>query len=226
MVSKSSLYDGRRTGRSGSQSPTEAAPVASRVSGALALLAGASLAQYGTRYRTIRTAALAVLGSSIVLRKVKTGKAFTNDQTVVHRVVTINKPPDQVKEEWRRLDSLPPGMEYLKSLSATGDSASPGAANGRFSLTPRPAQGSVSFNEPPSGRGTRLDLTISWRQPFGPLGSAVTRLTGRSPQARMEGDLRRVKALIEGGEMPMTSGQPAGERGPIGRLANAWARSH
>jgi len=195
------------------------------MAGALALLAGAGLARYGARYRIIRGPALALLGGSLILKRIKSGKLLAGGETVIHHAVTVNKPPDQVREAWRRLDHLPPRMQYLQSLQPTGEHTSLRDSDSSFGLAPLPNEGKVSFSEPPNGRGTRLDLTVSWRQPFGPFGAAVTRLTGRSPQARMEGNLRRVKALLEGGEMPMTSGQPAGERSRAGRLANAWAKS-
>ena len=218
MASKSNPYDGRRPAG-------ESVRMADRVPGALALLAGAGLARYGARYRTIRGTAIALLGSSLILKRIKSGKLLAGGETVIHQAVTVNKPPDQVREDWRRLDPLPRGMHYLKAVQPTGENASLPDGNSGFGLAPLPTSGRVSFSEPPNGRGTRLDLTVSWRQPLGPLGAAVARLIGRSPEARMEGDLRRVKALLEGGEMPMTSGQPAGERGPIGRLANTWAKS-
>ena len=55
------------------------------------------------------------------------------------------------------------------------------------------------------------------------LGAAIAFLTGRTPRALVASDLRRFKAVLEGGEAPTTNGQPAGARSAIGRVANAWA---
>jgi len=74
------------------------------------------------------------------------------------------------------------------------------------------AKGIVKFHEAPHGRGTVLEARIRYWLPGGALGRAAAKALGKDPDFMMRQDLRRMKALLETGEIPTTEGQPHGPR--------------
>jgi uncharacterized membrane protein len=215
--------------------------------GTASLLIGSGIALFGLTRRSVRGMALALVGAGVAVTGAKTRGAQSVRETVVHSVLTINKPRHEVYERWRRLEELPRDMRNLQSVEMTDERHSHWTAKGplgrlvewdaettsqeqdtritwrSLSDAPVPNHGSVRFSDAPNGRGTELNLILSCRLPGGRLGALFARLSGRHPRAEVESDLRRFKAILEAGEAPTTQDQPAGERSSIGRLANTWA---
>lgn len=71
--------------------------------------------------------------------------------------------------------------------------------------------GSVHFRSR-GDAATEVTVTLQYDPPGGKAGAAVAAMTGRSPASRLREDLRRLKALLETGEVPTVDGQPAGRR--------------
>lgn len=71
--------------------------------------------------------------------------------------------------------------------------------------------GSVRLR-PRGDAATELIVTLQYDPPGGKAGAAVAALLGRSPASRLRDDLRRLKALLETGEVPTVRRQPAGRR--------------
>ena len=83
--------------------------------------------------------------------------------------------------------------------------------------------GYVSFRPAPANRGTLVQTSMELRPSAGALGLAAARLFGKDPSFLVRQDLRRLKALIETGEIPTVEGQPHGPRSAItafARMAN------
>jgi uncharacterized membrane protein len=76
--------------------------------------------------------------------------------------------------------------------------------------------GTVSF-EPATGRGTVVRVQLAYRPPAGHVGVQIAKLFGEEPKLQIHDDLRRLKQLIETGEIATTEGQPSGKRSIIGR---------
>jgi hypothetical protein len=76
----------------------------------------------------------------------------------------------------------------------------------------------VRFEPASGGRGTFVRVVFDYQPPAGALGAAVATLFGEAPHQQAEGDLRRFKNIMEAGEIPTTSGQPAGKRSAMGAL--------
>jgi len=209
-------------------------PDQGHLAGTLSVLAGMGIALYGLTRRSVRGTAMAVVGTGVAVSGARIRKQPAREK-VVHCTMTINRPRHEVYEQWRRLEDLPNRMKNLESVEMTGQDRSHWTAKTvrqeqdtllSWRSLPHakvPNQGVVRFSDAPNGRGTQLDLTMAYRLPAGSIGAAVATLSGRQPQAQIESDLRRFKAILEGGEAPTTSDQPAGERSTIGRLANTWA---
>jgi hypothetical protein len=68
-----------------------------------------------------------------------------------------------------------------------------------------PNAGSVNFREAPGGRGTEVRVSLEYEPPAGKLGVAIARaLGGEEPSIQVREDLRRYKALMETGELPVS----------------------
>jgi uncharacterized membrane protein len=70
--------------------------------------------------------------------------------------------------------------------------------------------GSVHFEPAPAGRGTIIRVAFHYCPPVGRFGSVLAKLIGAEPEFELAKDLRRLKQLLETGEIATTEGQPAG----------------
>jgi uncharacterized membrane protein len=159
--------------------------------------------------------------------------------------ITVNRPPADVYRFWRDLGNLPGFMRHLESVEVTGPGRSHWTARGPAGLAVEwdaetvedienrriawrslegagvANAGSVQFVPAPGDRGTEVSVELSCRPPAGRLGAAIARLLGEAPEQQVLEDLRRLKRLVETGELPSTEGQPSGRRRGhgAGRLA-------
>lgn len=78
-----------------------------------------------------------------------------------------------------------------------------------------PNAGSVRFDPAPGDEGTEVLVTLEYNPPGGKLGALIAKLTRDAAGSQVYDALRRLKALMEAGEIPTTEGQPAG--GPQAR---------
>jgi uncharacterized membrane protein len=74
--------------------------------------------------------------------------------------------------------------------------------------------GSVRFHSIGRHR-TEVVVTLQYDPPGGKTGATLAWLSGQSPASQLRADLRRLKQLMETGEVPTVAGQPAGERKPV-----------
>jgi uncharacterized membrane protein len=152
----------------------------------------------------------------------------------VNKTVIINRSPQELYRYWRNFQNFPRFMEYLESVQVTGDKRSHWVAKGPAgkrvewdaeitadqaneliawrSLEGSDVQhsGSVKFQPARGGRGTFVRVELDYRPPAGAVGAAVAKLFGRAPDQEIDESLRRLKQLIESGEILTTDGQPAG----------------
>ncbi len=70
--------------------------------------------------------------------------------------------------------------------------------------------GSVHFDAAPGDRGTVVRVNQKFDPPGGKLGIAVARLLGADPSSQTRENLRRLKQILEAGEMPTVKGQSSG----------------
>ena len=73
-----------------------------------------------------------------------------------------------------------------------------------------PHAGTVRFEDAPSDEGTEVTVALEYDAPAGKLGELYAKLTGKEPSQQVSEALRRLKALMEAGEIPTTEGQPVG----------------
>jgi hypothetical protein len=72
------------------------------------------------------------------------------------------------------------------------------------------AGGSVIIQEAPGNRGVELIVELVESSPLGDLGTAAAKLTGRDLPTQLSDDLRRLKQLIETGEVVRSDSTPDG----------------
>lgn len=66
---------------------------------------------------------------------------------------------------------------------------------------PVPNSGRVDFRDAPGGRGTWVSATILYDPPAGFIGKAIAKMFQREPAIQARRDLRRLKQLMETGEV-------------------------
>ncbi len=157
----------------------------------------------------------------------------------VHQSVTIDRPVSELYNFWRQFENLPRFMDHLESVSDLGGGRShwvakapagthvewdaeiinevPDQVIGWRSLEGADvvSAGSVNFDDAGPDRGTRVTVRLQYDPPGGKIGSLFAKLFGEEPSQQIREDLRRLKQLLEAGEVPTTKGQPSGrERVP------------
>jgi uncharacterized membrane protein len=162
-------------------------------------------------------------------------------QIAVTQTVTINATPQELYQFWNNVENLPLFMEHLESVSRTSGRASHWVARApagtcvewdaeivddqpdrRIGWRTLPGsqvthEGMVSFEPATAGRGTIVCIEMLYRPPAGKVGAQIARLLGEEPSLQINEDLRRLKQLLETGEVATTLGQPAGKRSLLGR---------
>ncbi len=152
---------------------------------------------------------------------------------VVEKAVSIDKSPEELYRVWHHFENLPRFMAHLKSVENTGQRRSHWVARGPLGTTAEwdaeitddrpneliawrsvegsaiPNHGRVRFQRAPRGRGTEVRVTLAYAPPLGKLGATVAKLFGEEPKQQLEDDLRRLKSLLEAGEIPTIEGQPS-----------------
>jgi uncharacterized membrane protein len=145
--------------------------------------------------------------------------------------VRLECPIDEVYRFWARLENLPTFMHNLISVSDLGGGRSHWVARGPADIRVEwnaeiineipnkvlawrslpggdvASAGSVTF-EPARGddRGTQLTVTLQYEPPAGKVGSLVASAFGREPSQTIREDLRRLKQLLEAGEIAKAAG--------------------
>jgi uncharacterized membrane protein len=150
----------------------------------------------------------------------------------VHESIRLENPIDEVYRFWRRLENLPQFMSHLQSVSETGGGRSHWVACGPAGTTAEwdaeiikdqpndtiswrslpgsdvVTAGSVTFKRARSGQSTQLTVHLQYDPPGGRAGSWIAGLFGREPSQTIREDLRRVKQLLEAGEIAHAYANP------------------
>jgi len=167
----------------------------------------------------------------------RTARTHFGEYDVVGRTVTIARPRDEVFAFWREFQNLPHFMENVVSIQPTEGNGqalwsirAPGggtvAVETRFVrevenelIAWRSVEGSeidtegrIEFADAPGSRGTRVTAIISYKPPAGAIGKAIAKLFLREPEIQARHDLKRLKMLLETGEITKSARTAAGTR--------------
>ena len=148
----------------------------------------------------------------------------------VRKTISINAPVDLVYGFWANYENFPLFMRNVKEVRDNGDGTSHWVVAGPAGLKVEwdavltdlepnrciawqsvpgsivASAGAVHFIENPDGT-TRVDVRRSYTPPGGALGHAFASLFASDPKTEMDGDLARMKTLIETGNFPHDAAQ-------------------
>lgn len=153
-------------------------------------------------------------------------RASFGDYHVVGRTVTIARPRAELFAFWRDFQNLP---RFMANLDRIEPGAEPGhntwhirAPAGKiYAVDTRIArevdgeliawrsteeseidtEGRVTFEDAPGDRGTRVGLIVAYKPRGGVIGDTIATLARRSPELQARHDLKRLKMLMEAGEI-------------------------
>lgn len=198
----------------------------------LALL-GAGLGARRTRRGRLWAAILAVAGVAVTDAAAAASAGRVERVNHVVRAVTVRRPPEDVYAFWRDFTNLPRFMAHLESVEPSGDGRSRWRATAPAGRTleweaelveDRPGEliawrslggqvgnsGSVRFTPAPGGRGTEVHVDLEYAPPGGSAAIALARAFGEEPRQQVSDDLRRLKQVLEAGEVMRSEGNPDG----------------
>lgn len=197
----------------------------------LALLGSAMSADRSDRARlTAATVAVAGVTAVDVLTAARLSRAAATPGTTsrgieVVKTVTVARTPREVYRFWRQLDNLPRFMRYVEAVEPRGETRSLWRVQGPAGRTveweaeiteDRPGEciawrslpgadvsnaGRVEFTPAPGGRGTEVRVEMRYEPPAGVVGRGVAMMFGKDPAHEVATDLRRLKQVIETGEV-------------------------
>ncbi|HEX8169389.1 MAG TPA: SRPBCC family protein [Thermoanaerobaculia bacterium] len=154
----------------------------------------------------------------------------------VEKSVTINATPEQLYTFWRNFSNLPRFMHNLESVECHDTMRSHWTAKGPAGtkvdweaeiINEVPNEligwrsvegsqvdnaGSVHFTAVPGGRGTEVKVVLRYDPPAGKLGATLSKILGEDPAVQVQEDLRRLKMLVETGEIATVNGQTSGKK--------------
>jgi uncharacterized membrane protein len=205
----------------------------------LAFLGGALGSDYADRGK-VAAATFAVGGVTALdvlcsqqLRH-RDSSATETGSTQLTTSIVINRPPEELYRFWRDFQNLPRFMFHIDSVGIVSEGRShwvvkaPAGGSVEWDaeiLEDRPNEmiswrtvegsdvrhsGTVRFLPASGGRGTTVRVEIEYCPPGGVLGMQIAKLFGREPGQQVQEDLRRLKQLMEAGEIITTEGQPSG----------------
>jgi uncharacterized membrane protein len=152
----------------------------------------------------------------------------------IEKSITIGVSPNELYKFWRNFENLPQFMEDLESVTPLDGNRSHWVAKGPagkkvewdaeiynekegelIAWRSLPESditnaGSVHFEEAPGGRGTYLKVVLNYNPPGGKAAQLFAKLFGKEPGQLVDSNLRRLKQLLEVGEIPTTEGQTSG----------------
>ena len=152
----------------------------------------------------------------------------------VREAIRLEIPIAQVYRFWRTLENLPRFLTHLERVTELGDGRSHWVAKGPAGVSVEwdaeiinevenkvigwrslpgsdvVTAGSVSFSPFRGGRGTQVSVHLQYAPPAGLAGAWLAMLFGREPSQTIREDLRRVKHLLEAGEVPRAYAETPG----------------
>lgn len=210
------------------------------------ILLGAALAAPEADRTRLALAATTVLGAGAVdayamRRHAGSEPVRATSGVPVSVSIAIGSTPEKLYGFWRKFENLPRFMHHLESVTQIDDVTSRWEAKGPvgsrvqwesdvvedranelIAWRTRPDSdiqhsGRVMFEDAGKGRGSIVHVEMVYRAPGGKAGAALARVLGEEPELQIRRDLRRLKQLLETGEVTTTQGQPTGRRSVLGK---------
>jgi uncharacterized membrane protein len=187
-------------------------------------LAGAALLARGMTGQPLRS----LLSGRKLSDSLSSGLSPTID---FEKSIHIDAAPEAVYDLWTNYENFPRFMSHVVEVTDLGRRRShwvvkgPGGTEFAWNsvLTEQsrphrlawrsepgaeiPQNGSIQFER--HRGGTHVTVRMSYTPPAGVIGHGLATLLGADPKARMDDDLARMKAFIEGGAVPSVAAKPS-----------------
>ncbi len=202
-------------------------------------LAGGALTLYGLARRGLVGIAARTVGAGMLWSEMREARdparrpGRERRRTVdIQKSLFVGAPVARVYEFWTDYENFPRFMSNVREVRDLGAGRSRWMVSGpagvplewesvlteqvpgeTIAWRSRPGSmlenaGVVRFR--PEGEGTRVDLRFCYNPPAGGAGQAVAELLGSDPRAKLNEDLGRLKALLEGANRSETHGRESG----------------
>lgn len=153
----------------------------------------------------------------------------------IGRTVTIDRPRAEIYAFWLDFKNLPSFMENIRDVAITGPQTARWSIAAPFgqsvSIETRlveeregellaweslpgsdiDAHGIVLFRDAPGDRGTEVEAIVSYRPPGGAAGRLVATLFQKEPAIQGRRELKRLKMLLEAGEIATSANRRTDE---------------
>jgi uncharacterized membrane protein len=184
---------------------------------------------------TASVAGITAVDAFAAARMSRLPASVTKDQTFrVKASTTVRRSPDELYAFWHDFGNLPRFMAHLDAVETRPDGRSCWRATGPAGmkvewdaevLSDRPGEmiawrtlpgaevvhsGIVAFVPAPGDRGTEVHVDMEYAPPAGKAGSIIGKLFGEEPELQVRDDLRRLKQVMETGEVVRSDGSPEG----------------
>jgi len=174
--------------------------------------------------------ALDVIAAQRLAREKQPSRRNDTAPVRVEQVVTINRSVEELYRFWRDFGNFPHFMRHIKHIEVLDNRRSHWTAKAPAGMSVHwdaeivqdhegewiawrslPGSqvehyGSVRFVAAPGARGTELRVQMEYKPPAGRVGRVIAMLFGEEPEQQIREDLRRFKALMETGEIPLSDG--------------------
>ncbi len=206
-----------------------------RVLGDLMDLSALGIALFGQRKARLRTLAATAAVAGVTAVDLICAQKASARPVRLHKVISLNRSPEEVYRFLRQFDQYPKFMKRISSVRMDRERRVHWEVDGPtgqklqwdteiINQTPneliewRSVNGSwlknwgiIRLEQSQGGHGTVVKVEMNY-QPSGTIAAAVAALLGQAPALQLREDLRRMKQLVETGEIPTTTGQPAGNQ--------------
>jgi uncharacterized membrane protein len=190
----------------------------------------------------VLTGAAVLAGAGLAYAAVKTIQSAADAvarEVHVETSIAIDKSPEELYSFWRDFKNLPLFMRNLESVTEKDERISHWVAksigNSKVEwdaeiyneeenklIAWRSLEdadvvnaGSVRFQKGPSGHGTYVRVAMNYNPPAGQIGATIAQLLGAEPAQLIKEDLRRLKQMMEAGEIATIDGQTSGRAASV-----------
>ena len=188
----------------------------------------------GVAFATMNVLAVTAMDIDCARRLTHESETRADGPQVIAKATVVNRSAEEIYRFWRDIANFPRFMYHLASVRETGPNRSHWIANapgGRVveweaeivedvpneriawrSLPGAqvPNAGVVTFEPRSGGRGTIVRVEVEYAPPGGPAAVGLAKLFNESPDQQIYDDLRRLKQILETGEVLRSDGSPQG----------------
>jgi uncharacterized membrane protein len=188
----------------------------------------------GVAFATMNVLAVTAMDIDCAKRLTHESETRGDGPQVIAKTITVNRSAEEIYRFWRDIANFPRFMYHVQSVRETGPNRSHWIAkapagrnveweaevvedlpNERIAWRSLPGAevpnaGAVTFEPRTGNRGTIVRVEVEYAPPGGPAAVGLAKLFNESPEQQIYDDLRRLKQILETGEVLRSDGSPNG----------------